>query len=86
MRNEGVRSTHIAALLAALVLPVAAHAQAIKCTGFLRGADGSWRSFTTGTVVGSHGPVHIEAGQVFRSTDMRDGGDIARILDHVCGG
>ncbi len=87
MTNEGVRSTRTAALLAALVLsPMAAQAQAIKCTGFLHGADGSWRSFTTGTVVGSHGPVHVEAGQVFRSTDMRDGGDIARILDHVCGG
>ena len=92
MTKKGVfRPIRTAALLAAvvstaLVPPVAAQAQAIKCTGFLHGADGSWRSFTTGTVVGSHGPVHVAAGQVFRSTDMRDGGDIARILDHVCGG
>ena len=76
----------IAALVALVLLPVTARAQAVKCTGFLHGADGSWRSFTTGTVIGSHGPVHVAAGQVFRSTDMRDGGDLARILDHVCGG
>ena len=76
----------LSALLALLLSPVVAQAQAIKCTGFLHGSDGSWRSFTTGTVIGSHGPVHVEAGQLFRSTDRRDGGDIARILDHLCGG
>ena len=75
-----------AALAPVALLPVAAHAQAIKCGGFLHGSDGSWRSFTTGTVVGSHGPVHVETGQIFRTTDMRDGGDIARILNHLCGG
>ncbi len=75
-----------APLIALLLSPMTARAQAVKCTGFLHGSDGSWRSFTTGTVIGSHGPVHVEAGQTFRSTDRRDGGDIARILDHVCGG
>ena len=75
-----------ATLLATLVLPpVAAHAQALKCTGFLHAADGSWRSFESGTVIGARGPVPIEAGETFRAADERDKGDIARILDHLCG-
>ena len=61
-----------------------ANAQAIKCSTFLHAADGSWRSFETTTVIASHGPVKIEAGETFRRGGRKDQDDIATILDGLC--
>ena len=71
--------------IVALLTVGGARAQAVKCSGFLHAPDGSWRSFETATVIGSGGPVRVDAGETFKPTDKREKGDIARILDHVCG-
>ena len=63
----------------------AVHAQAIKCSAFLHVGDGSWRSFQKGTIIGSHGPVTIDAGETVKRTDTRDKADVAAILDGLCG-
>ena len=71
---------------ASLVLATgAAQAQAIRCSAFLHNADGSWRSFEAATVVGSYGPVKVEAGEIFKRGAARDKADIAVILESLCG-
>ena len=62
-----------------------ADAQAVKCTAFLHNGDGSWRSFESAVVVGSRGPVKIEAGEILKRGGRRDRADIAEILDTLCG-
>ena len=62
-----------------------AQAQAIQCSAFLHNGDGSWRSFQTTTVIGSHGKVAIESGEIFKRNGPKEKADIATILDGLCG-
>ncbi len=95
------RSFRLAVLGVAFAAASAADAQAVKCSDFLHTPDGSWRSFASATVIGSAGPVRVEAGETFRADAgqgknahnkaprddaARQKADIARILDQLCGG
>lgn len=74
-------------VLAVLVLASAAvssPARAIRCSAFLHGRDGSWRSLEAGSVFGPNGRVQIGANDILRPTDRTAKGDVARALNDLC--